>query len=131
MPQLTALLAEMQGHGSPQVRTMLRGRYLPATGWEFRGLSLSFQLWGRTAGAVFAPPLPAREFHALSLFYSTKGGGLRYYVFPQDPNLPLLPSHGTGSQSDVLRYIPRRRLTFRTVRSNGEAVIGKCVRPRE
>src|SRR5439155_9889283 len=89
LPQLSALLVEMQGLGEPQVRTMLRGRYLPATGWEFRGLSLSFQLWTQ---------LPARVFHAVSLFYSTKTGGLRYYVFPQDPHLPLLPSPESGNQ---------------------------------
>src|SRR5438105_5207968 len=83
---------------------------------------MSFQLWTE---------LPAIEFHAVSLFYSTKTGGLRYYVFPQDPHLPLIPSPESGNQADVLRYIPRRRLTFRMVRPNGAAVIGKCVRTRE
>ena len=122
LPQLSALLVEMQGLGEPQVRTMLRGRYLPAKGWEFRGLSLSFQLWTQ---------LPARVFHAVSLFYSTKTGGLRYYVFPHDPHLPLIPSRSGENRADVLRYIPRRRSTFRTMQSNGVAVIGKCVRTPE
>jgi len=122
MTQRSSLMQETDGLSEPKVRTAIRGRYLPGTGWEFRCLSLSFQFW---------TPLRPERFHAVTLYYSTKTGSLRYYVFPQDPHLPLIPSHAGGNEWDVLRYIPRRRLTFRAVRSNGVEVIGKCVRTPE
>jgi aminoglycoside phosphotransferase (APT) family kinase protein len=54
---------------------------------------------------------------------------MREYEFPQDPRLPTAASLFDG-RPVVLRYIPRRRLTFRTVVPDrtDAAVIGKLVR---
>jgi len=72
-------------------------------------------------------PGPAGRFHARTLLYERKRGEPVTFDFPADPRLPAgaapdspLAAPGVA----VLRYVPLRRITFRT----GD-VVGKMKRP--
>lgn len=115
-----------------QVRVSMRARLLPDFVWKFKGFYVSFQLKDR------GRRLP---FQALTFFYSAKTNSIEAYEFPKDPYLTALASYfdgvkfgQVGDESafglDVLRYIPRWRLTFRAPAGyeTAESVIGKFVR---
>jgi aminoglycoside phosphotransferase (APT) family kinase protein len=87
-----------------------------------------------------------KSFRAWTFLYRRESGKTSVYEFPRDPKLRGLPGYlaavkhraeGLQGISDVnvLRYVPRRRFTFRT--SHGEKLgapaesIGKMVRPSE
>jgi thiamine kinase-like enzyme len=65
------------------------------------------------------------RFHAVTLFYYAQSGDVELYVFPDDRGLAAIGPH---RDADVLRYVPGRRLTFREVGTDGQPVVGKCLR---
>src|SRR5437867_4227401 len=117
------------------VRTLMRGRQIPGGEWRLQWVYVSFQFRDESR------PL---RFDALTLFYSAKTQQIEPYEFPHDPHLPTAASFFAGAASgetardsdlgvDVLRYIPRRRLTFLVRRplEGGGPVVGKFVRQAE
>jgi hypothetical protein len=114
------------------VRTSLHSRLLERE-WELKEMYISVQF----RGGVRRLP-----FHARTLYYSGRTGRIDWYEFPRDPALATLgsffarhlcqqPGGETAADLDVLRYIPRQRLTVRTVAASDMVtpLIGKFVRP--
>ena len=102
-------------------------------GWNLKRFHTSFQ--SRDGSG-------RRPFRALTLFYTPQASQIDYREFPQDPYLTGLasvfggerPQHDRledGAAVDVLRYVPRLRLTFRAaaLKETGAPAIGKVVRP--
>jgi thiamine kinase-like enzyme len=124
----------MLNEGGPvQVHTLLRARLRPDRSWNLKGFHTSFQ--SRDASG-------RRPFRALSLFYTAPTSQIDYREFPQDPYVTGLaslfggefPHHDlveSGAAVDVLRYVPRLRLTLRAaaLKETGAPAIGKVVRP--
>ena len=83
-------------------------------------------------------PSGSGRFQSITFLYSSRKKRLECFEFPYDPWLPGAPaffndeSHALPAMK-VLRYIPRRRLTFQTVSlsDHGKPVIGKCLQTSE
>jgi hypothetical protein len=111
-----------------EVRALMRGQPVPGGGWQLKRVDLSFQ------SRVDANPL---RFHAVTLLYSGRTAWTEAFEFPNDPSLTpasFFASAATrGSEIDVLRYVPRRRLTFRVHRPSDEEAptVGKFLRHAE
>ena len=119
------------GRGSA-IRGTIKAIPLSYEEWKLKRLTLSFQFVDRTT--------PYR-FYAVTFSYSAAKQLLTAYPFPYDPCLAkisqVFPAIPKGIQSrahnhhlHILRYVPRRRLTFRA-RSDefqGQPVIGKFLR---
>jgi len=123
------LCAEAMRHGSTtEVRALMRGRPVPGGGWGLKRAYVSFQF------RVDSSPL---RFHSVTLLYSGRTARTEAYEFPHDPTLTpasfFARAATRGFEIGVLRYIPRRRLTFRIHRpSHDEApTVGKFVRHAE
>ena len=128
----------MLNEGGPvQVHTLLRARLRPDRFWNLKGFHTSFQ-----SRAIGPQADRQRPFHALTLFYTPQASQIDYWEFPQDPYVTGLasvfggerPQHNrleSGAAIDVLRYVPRLRLTFRAaaLKQTGAPAIGKVVRP--
>ena len=71
--------------------------------------------------------------YAWSLHYSRQNGLTQFLEFPNDPKLPHLSQLINSSENqdiEVLRYVPLRRVTFRTpVAQEKPSVIGKLKKP--
>jgi thiamine kinase-like enzyme len=131
----------MLNEGGPvHVHTLLRVHLRPDRGWDLKGFHTSFQ------SHAIGPQVDRQQpFRALTLFYTPHASQIDYREFPQDPYMTglaslfggALPHHDlleSGAAVDVLRYVPRLRLTFRAAalkgRDGGSApAIGKVVRP--
>ena len=101
-------------HGHWEIRTLIRGHFLPGRRWALKGFYISFQLWGEA-------------FRAITFFYSAKKGRLECFEFPHDPYLTTISRYwaeGRNRNISVLRYIPRLRLTF-TLEEKKSSMIGK------
>ncbi len=116
-----------------QVYASLNARFAPDQRWELKRIC-----WSRQIHEEFS----ASCFRALTLIYSTQSGGIECFVFPEDPRLKaiscffqrksvLVSGREPGSKTDILRYVPGRRLTFRTLGPAGQPVIGKFARRSE
>jgi aminoglycoside phosphotransferase len=74
-------------------------------------------------------------FTAETVVYTSRLGRIDSYTFPQDSLLLRLAgivARAGGPRLRILRYIPRRRLTFRVpAREDAPALIGKAMRPPE
>src|SRR6266581_4014853 len=129
--------SEMQENTSDkhdgQVYASLNARFAPDQRWELKRIC-----WSRQIHEEFS----ASCFRALTLIYSTQSGGIECFVFPEDPRLKaiscffqrkslLVSGREPGSKTDILRYVPGRRLTFRTLGPAGQPVIGKFARRSE
>src|SRR6266852_2022795 len=112
----TEMLERYSARGQTEVRSLMRAQFQPGHGWGLKRFYLSFQSPGE---------LRRVPFHALTLFYSANKNRIECYEFPRDPSLTALVSffdenphrqnkEETAAGWTVLRYIPRRRLTFRT-----------------
>ena len=115
-----------------QILTLMRGRRLPGGGWGLRRVYVSLQSRNESS------PL---RFDARTLFYSEKRQHVELYEFPRDPYLTTAASFFAGAtgrwrprdsnlEVDILKYVPRRRLTLLVRRPlEGDApVVGKFVR---
>jgi len=123
------LCGETMRHASTtEVRALMRGRPVPGGGWGLKRVYVSFQ------SRVDSSP---RRFHSVTLFYSGRTARTESYNFPHDPSLTpasfFAGAATRGFEIDVLRYIPRRRLTFRIHRPSDEEAptVGKFVRHAE
>jgi thiamine kinase-like enzyme len=77
----------------------------------------------------------------VTILYSASTGRLAWYEFPDDPKLTTAAQFFGAARrrpdatavDRILRYVPRRRLTFRTSGRDdtGATIIGKFVRPAE
>jgi aminoglycoside phosphotransferase (APT) family kinase protein len=97
----------------PRGESEVKARPRPGGGWAVERL---YCFVPAAAGGAFSGAL----LHAA-------GGAPEVHEFPRDPRLPALSEPGgplTGSE--VLRYVPLRRLTFR---ADGGARVGKFKRP--
>jgi thiamine kinase-like enzyme len=128
-PRYRELVPAIVSQPTAEVRTLIRGR--PGAGrWDLKGLYRSFQCRDESR------PL---GFHAVTFLYSVSRGLLSCNEFPHDPYLPAAAAffderrrRQVDDRADrVLRYVPLRRLTFRTSAGDGARVIGKFVRPSE
>lgn len=78
--------------------------------------------------AQWREPGAAGGLRARTLLYD-RGREPRTYDFPHDPHLPAAAAPGGplgGRDVEVLRYVPRQRITFRS----GAAAVGKIKRPK-
>ncbi len=116
-----------------QVYASLTARFSPDQRWELKRIC-----WSRQVHGEFS----ASRFRALTVIYSTRSGGIECFVFPEDPRLTaigcffqrkslLVSGREAGSKTDILRYIPGRRLTFRALGPAGQPVVGKFARRSE
>jgi len=105
-PALGELLAA-EG-GAPAVRSVLR--LYPEGPSRLKWLSVSVQRW-LTSG-----------FASVTLHYRARKQRLLEFELHEDPLLPG-SAQFEGETAEVLRYVPRRRLTFRAA----DGRIGKCV----
>ena len=113
------------------VRILLKCHGSPEEGDYFKSVSLSFQ--------SLAEGRPVAD-QALTVFYRADRDRLEMHEFPQDPYLPTMSGyfeHLFGNNDSpkvkdltVLRYVPRRRLTYRIADPGepGKFRIGKFVR---
>ena len=117
--------------GETCVRISMKAHPLTNSIWALEGFYFSLQFKERLSS----------RFHASTFFCSAKTGSIESFEFPQDPYLTALATHfntqnfhkndhETGLGLDVLRYYPRKRLTFRTniLDDNATPAIGKFVR---
>ena len=116
-------------HAFPtEVRALMRGRPVPGGGWGLKRVYVSFQ------SRVDSSPL---RFHSVTLLYSGRTARTEAYEFPHDPSLTPASfferAATRGCEIDILRYVPRRRLTFRIHRPSDDAAptVGKFVRHAE
>lgn len=111
-----------------EARAMLSGRRESGR-WHFRHVALSIQ----------SPSSPPLGFCADTFWYDAKQCELQYSAFPEDPRLPTAAAYfgrvserAPGTRCRILRYVPRRRLTFRLDGGPaGQSLIGKIVRDGE
>src|SRR5262249_17484768 len=118
--------ANLDGH----VYASITARFSRDRGWELKRVCWSWQ---------FRDESSAFRFQALTIFYSAESGEIEHHVFPEDPCLQAMPRYfnndvvqwtrkDVGPSAEVLRYIPRRRLTFRALGVGGQPTVGKFVR---
>jgi thiamine kinase-like enzyme len=113
-----------------RIRISMKARPSSNSALSLKGFYLSLQ---------FKKRLGSSRFQASTFFCSAKTGSIESFEFPQDPCLTTLATYFDDSHfrnngkkasldREVLRYYPRRRLTFRTTTSDENApVIGKFV----
>lgn len=93
--------------------------------WHLDRFYWSLQTWDGN------PPLP---FRSETLSFAAKDGATEWYAFPEDSYLKTMAPYfadgaaSSGARVDVLRYVPLRRFTFRTVDAQGRPVIAKFKR---
>jgi thiamine kinase-like enzyme len=116
------------------IRTLLKCHRTPEKRCDFKWVYFLFQ------SQAEGRPVTDR---ALTLFYRANEDRLDMYEFPQDPYLPTMSAYfeqlcgnNSGPKAQdftVLRYVPRRRLTYRISDSGetGKFRVGKFVRQSE
>ena len=116
-----------------QVYASLTARFAPDQRWELKRICWSWQIHEESS---------APRFRALTVIYSTQSGGIECSVFPDDPRLKVIGRYfreklvyASGKEAvaatEVLRYVPGRRLTFRTGGPESRPVVGKFLRRSE
>ena len=119
----------LQGH----VYASLAARFSRDRGWELKRICWSRQTHDESS---------ASRFRALTVIYSTQSGGIESFTFPEDPRFKGIPCYfreksvdasgqEAGTTTEVLRYVPGRRLTFRTGGPESRPVTGKFARRSE
>jgi hypothetical protein len=111
----------------------MRGILTPEKKWQLKWLYSSYQ---------FRNASRSPRFDALTVYYFPKKDLLQCCAFPQDPYLStatsLFAQLGLGQSDgarepwiDILRYVPRCRLTFRVAPPDetSDGRIGKIMRP--
>jgi hypothetical protein len=119
-PVYAAIMQKMAAGKEIEVRKYISGRLRLDRSWELKSLYISFQCHDGSG------PFP---FSSSSFFYSAKKKRLEYYEFPQDSHLTTVSLRHYGPVK-ILRYVPRRRLTFYTV-ARGIPIVGKILRKAE
>jgi hypothetical protein len=133
-PRYQSMITGGAGEEPPLCRTLIRCDPTPEGHWTLRGLYLSLQR------RDLAVPL---QFRARTFFYGPRKETVDCREFPGDPALTAAAGffqsalESVGSQPAsvprILRYVPRRRLTFRTAICSGTnvSVVGKFLRDGE
>src|SRR6185369_9306481 len=119
----------MDGARWTEQSSLLGARRMSAQTWRLKWLYWSIQFRHETLAGRFA---------ALTLIYFPEQERIQRLEFPSDPRLPAATSlfgltQNTASEladREVLRYVPRQRLTFRATSSQHSKplIVGKLVR---
>ena len=122
-PEIDRFEAELAKHGEEEIfrgtgaRTIhadLKVGPIPGGGWRVAALYWSLQRRSR------------QGFAAGTLSFKAKSGRCTWLDYPTDPRLPGLPEFLADSPgTEVLRYIPLRRITLRLREASGRTVVAK------